>query len=381
MSKVGKPRKHGSGYQINWIDADGVRRFKTYAEHKDAMAARNRLCAEAEAIATGAIARPPEPRPFSELCDYWLANKTPNKRSQKDDRSIIEAHLRPQLGNLQIAEVTVQRTDQYQRLRRHLAPKTIHNHLTLLNSMLNLAVELKWIVTHARIRKPKLIEEDYAWLRTIADQRALLEAAQIEAPGVMELYATALYTGLRAGELLGLKWDDVEFERRLITVRRSYDKPTKTGAIRHVPILDPLLPLLREWRLKCGNSWLFPGRTGEPQGSSARVVQEVFQRCMKRAKLSGPTSAYADTRVTFHDLRHTFASHWVMAGRNLNKLRTILGHKNMQMTLRYAHLAPEAFSEDWDALKNAIPGDGEVRSFDNTEQGHDVKRAEVMKHP
>ena len=61
-------------------------------------------------------------------------------------------------------------------------------------------------------------------------------------------------------------------------------------------------------------------------------------------------------RITFHDLRHTFASHWVMHGGDLYRLQKILGHKSVQMTQRYAHLAPEAFKQDWGRLGTDLPG-------------------------
>jgi integrase len=161
------------------------------------------------AVKAGVQARPPEPHTFDELCDYWLRERAPKKRSEKDDKSMIEAHLRPAFGGLKVADLSVQRVDAYQRGRRHLAPHTVHNHLTLLISMLNCAVELHWLVAVPRIRKPKIVEEDYLWIRTTESIRKFLAAAQQEPPGVMELYATAVYTGMRADELLGLRWDAV----------------------------------------------------------------------------------------------------------------------------------------------------------------------------
>jgi integrase len=315
------------------------------------------------AIKAGVQARPPEPHTFDELCDYWLRERAPKKRSEKDDKSMIEAHLRPAFGGLRVADLSVQRVDAYQRGRRHLSAHTVHNHLTLLISMLNCAVELHWLVAVPRIRKPKIVEEDYLWIRTTENIRKFLTVAQQEPPGVMELYATAVYTGMRAGELLGLRWDAVDFTRRLITVRCSYAKATKGSAIRHVPILDPLLPVLKLWRVRCGEEWVFPSSTGNMQSPAARVLQEVFQRCVERSAIPDTTMPLSNgktDRLTFHDLRHTFASHWVMGGGDLFRLQKILGHKSIQMTQRYAHLAPEVFSQDYQRLKDAVPAEGEV---------------------
>jgi integrase len=81
---------------------------------------------------------------------------------------------------------------------------------------------------------------------------------------------------------------------------------------------------------------------------SARIFQEVLHRVLEAAELpkvqrNGKERPY----VRFHDLRHTFASHWVTKGGDLFKLQKILGHQSVQMTMRYAHLAPEAFKDDY----------------------------------
>lgn len=351
MAKAARPEKLPNGtWRVRWLDADGKRQakvFPKYGEAEDFLIARQ---AQATRIKAGVEARPPEPHTFDELCDYWLEHRTAVKRSQKDDKSMVEAHLRPSFGGLQLTAITLQRVDAYRRGRRHLAAKTLHNHLTLLISMLNLAVELGWLAAAPRIKKPKLVEEDYPWLKSTDQIAALLTAAREEDPGVMELYAAAVYTGMRAGELLGLRWDDVDLEGRLITVKRSFDKPTKTGAIRHVPILDPLLPVLRAWKVRCWSAeWVFPSKTGTMLQPSARVLQETLRRCQERIGV-----VEAD-RITFHDLRHTFASHFMMRGGDLFRLQRLLGHKTVQMTNRYAHLAPEVFKEDYGRLVDVVP--------------------------
>jgi len=102
-----------------------------------------------------------------------------------------------------------------------------------------------------------------------------------------------------------------------------------------VPILDILLPILRDWRLQSTNDELvFPNEVGAMHGPSPRVVKFTFPEVLRKAELP---------RIRFHDLRHTFASHWVMRGADLFRLQRILGHADQTMVQRYAHLAPEAF--------------------------------------
>ena len=247
----------------------------------------------------------------------------PAKRSGDHDKSIIKRHLRPAFGELRRRDLSVKHVDAYVVEREHLNIKTIANHLTTFIAMLNVAVDLGWLLKVPRIRKPKvrIFDADYSYLRTDDEIRRFLVAAHREGSMVFALYATAVFTGMRAGELAGLRWDGVSFERRLITVQRSFDGPTKAGDVRYVPILDVLLPILKQWHELHPGTLVFTNRDGRMLGKSARIFQEVLHRVLDRA---GFEQVQRDNRVenyiVFHDLRHTFASHWMMRGGDLFRL-------------------------------------------------------------
>lgn len=344
------PSKHGKGWRARWTDEHDRRHSKTFRFRRDAEAFERRKKAETEEIVGGLRAERPIPRPFAALCDYWIENRASQKRSRKHDESIIRKHLRPAFASVDVTALGVSDVDRFVRERPTLGRKTLANVLTLLIAMLNLAKDLGWLSAVPRIRKPKLrlFEQDFAFLRTDQEVARVLREARATGEIVHALYATAVFSGMRKGELAALRWEDVDFDRRLITVQRSYEGPTKPGDVRYVPILDALIGTLKRWRLRCPDALLFPSEAGTMRDPDSRIFRETLHAVLARAGLPRRERAGKERPyITFHDFRHTFASHWVMRGGDLFKLQKILGHKSVQMTMRYAHLAPHAFADDW----------------------------------
>lgn len=354
---MSKPTKCGDKWRIRWPDAAGVRRsavFEVYAEAKVELARR---IAEVEEIKAGRANAPPPPKTFGDLADYWLLHRAPLKRSGKDDESVIRKHLRPSFGHLQLVSIGTEQVDRFVSERRELHAKTVLNLLTLLSTMLNLAVDLNWLARAPKIRKPKvrIFDQDFRYLRTRDDVRKFLQAAGEDGEDTLALYATAVFTGMREGELAALRWADVQFDTRLITVQRSFDGPTKSGDVRYVPILDDLLPILRQWRLSHPGVLVFTNRDGNMLQPCSRIFAERLHRVLDAAGFERPTKGRNVHALNFHSLRHTFASQWMMAGGDLFKLQRILGHKDVKMTQRYAHLAPNAFAGDLGRMSGLVP--------------------------
>jgi len=231
MPKTARPEKFRKKWRVRWIDHLGKRRGALFDKHADADLALRRVQSNVDRVRTGELAPPPPQKTFNDLADYWEKYRLPLKRSQKDDKSILKRHLRPLFGATRLSKITVAHVDEFVRTRANLSPKTTHNHLTLLIAMLNVAIDLGWLLRKPRIKKPRLTWDDYKYLKTEDEIRRFMEAAEEEDDGVLAFYCTAVYTGMRAGEICGLRWEDVDLERRLITVLRSYDKATKTGDI------------------------------------------------------------------------------------------------------------------------------------------------------
>lgn len=347
---MSKPVRHGKKWRIRWIDATGVRRGETYLKRADAKFALTRHHVEVEEIKRGLRGLQIPNKTFNDLCDYWLKYRTPLKRRQRDDKNTIKVHLRPAFGHLRFSHFYLEHTDQFVNERKHLSEKTLHNLLTLLISMLNQAQELGWVSRVPKIRKPKihLFSEQFRYLKTQEEIDRFLQAAREVGEKEFSLYATAIYTGLRQGELAGLRWDDVAFDGRLITVQRSYSAPTKSGRVRYVPLFDVLLPVLTSWQKKNSSPYVFPNQYGEMLKPNTRIFQETFNTVLEHAGFpKRHTPKGLRGYLVFHDLRHVFASQWAMRGGDLFKLQNILGHQSIQMTMRYAHLSPHIFRDDY----------------------------------
>ena len=357
-----KPMKHGSKWRIRWRDHLGKRRSEVYTEYKEAQRRLTLRLAEVIEVKSGLRDPEPEAKLFDELAEYWLIHRAARKRSAHHDESIIRAHLRPAFEGVRLADIGTARLDAFIVQRAHLAPNTVRNHLRLLLAMLRVAVDLNWLrkVPRVNVPKPRLFDCDYRYLRNADEVQRFLRAARDIGDDAFALYATALFTGMRQGELAALRWSDVDLERRQIVVQRSFKGPTKAGDVRYVPILDELLTVLRAWRLKAGGGWLlFPNEADQMHVSGARIFKQRFHRVLDAAGFPRPpANERALHYINFHSLRHSFASHWVMRGGDLFKLQKILGHKNVQMTMRYAHLQPSAYAADYGRMSGMVPGQG-----------------------
>jgi len=137
----------------------------------------------------------------------------------------------------------------------------------------------------------------------------------------------SLNTGLRQGELFNLKWENINFDRAVLTVTAD---TAKSGKTRHVPINSATLEILKNWRNQM---------TGTDLVFASKTTGEIFNN-VKKSWASLLKSAGIEN-FRWHDMRHHFASRLVMAGVDLNTVRELLGHSDLKMTLRYAHLAPE----------------------------------------
>jgi integrase len=190
----------------------------------------------------------------------------------------------------------------------------------------------------AFVDKPSLVGQsmDFNFL-SLEEADRLLSWSREKQPTEHPAYATALYTGMRMGELWGLRWVDCDLERGLLTVRRSYRAVPKSGKPRAIPIHPTLLPILSQWKKAC------------PSSDEALVFPSPH-KCMRQKDHDyGFKAALVGAKchaIGFHGLRHTFASHFMMTGGNILTLQKLLGHSSVAVTMKYAHLAPDFMRDE-----------------------------------
>ena len=171
----------------------------------------------------------------------------------------------------------------------------------------------------ARLRRVRANE----WRRERG--RSLLPTIGEYSDHVAPMVLLSLNTGCRRGELLSLKWEDICFQTRTMTVTGAN---TKNGQTRTIPLNEAAVETLREWRKASTGSLVFTNRKGE----QLRYLKTAWRNLLRKADISG---------FRWHDLRHTFASDLALAGIDLNTIRELMGHSDIAMTLRYAHLTAE----------------------------------------
>jgi integrase len=261
-----------------------------------------------------------------------------------------------------LSEITPSRIlELRERLRTDgFAPATVNRYLALLRTVLNHAVTSGYVqVSPVRrfARGSYLLPEPRPKrpppLASNPEAARLLDVVRANHRDWFGMFAFLLFTGARRGEAAGLRWDDVDLTRRLVTIRRSYNAPTKSGRARTVPISAELAAILVEHRAR--SSWagalVFPNpATGEILTPNIKLGDLLDDACNKAGI----------PRMRIHDLRHAHASLWIMAGGSLTDVQRNLGHSTPVLTAEtYGHIAEDHRVREADtrlALGISTPG-------------------------
>jgi len=371
MGDIVRKLKSGQfvGWYVRYRDLDGRR--KQRASHQPTKALARRFLLEVEGrVARGTVGIP-EPTPdaptVEALCARWLGEyrnpKIKDLGRYRAHSAIGLRRLLPYLGKVRLSALGPRELERARDLLAGAYPAAN----TQRASFRPLSAALTWAVREGLIAQnpvrglplpPRVQSLEYL---SASDAARLLQVAHARAQagrGALGLQAwshfvavaLALHTGLRRGEIMGLRWSAIDLPAQQLTVAHSFGTLPKGGQPRHLRVPGALIPLLFQWRSRCPSTpegVLCPARyCGDWRMSCGRSDHGL--KALLRAAGCPPL------RRGWHSLRHTFASMFIRSGGNLCALQKILGHYDVKMTLTYAHLAPDFLAQDMERIHYSV---------------------------
>lgn len=302
--------------------------------------------------------------------EHWLKDIEPNVRpsTHTSYSSYCRNHLIPSLGSIRLSELKAPHVNTMLRemAEKGLAPRTRNYARSILRKALNDAIDADLLSSNAA-EKARPARQSTAPIEPLTPEQVQILLRHTRDHWLGPLIHTAIGTGLRQGELFGLRWDDVDLENATITVRFALQRinrvptfvPPKTEKSRRTIALDPttLAALKRqrirqlEARMVAGEKWqdwnlVFTSTIGTPLDQSN--VTRQFQRLLREAGLP---------RQRFHDLRHCAASLLLSQGAELRTIQEFLGHSQISLTANtYTHLSEKLWRDTAQRMGEALSG-------------------------
>ena len=302
--------------------------------------------------------------------DTWFENVAKIKvrpSSHQTYKGYIDNHIKPSIGKIPLEKLTTMDLQKFYRKLltkgrverieskeqpKGLSAKTVRNINQVISSAMDLAVAQKIILTNPT-NACELPTVEHQEMQTIPAEQLQAFLDEARATGVYEMYYIELATGLRRGELLGLKWSDIDWKNGIIKVRRQIarvdgeivEAPLKTkNSYRAVTISQQAIEVLRQQKAKTNDTYVFPSPNGGP--ISPDSVNNMLKRVLERAGIP---------KVRFHDLRHTFATIALQNGVDIKTVSGMLGHFSAGFTLdTYAHVTTSAQKEAAQTMGNIL---------------------------
>ena len=299
--------------------------------------------------------------------DYKKASLRPNTQMSYERR--IYQHIIPALGGIQLDKLTtgdiqgfytdlkkngrLLRTELY---GEGLSDQTARGIHTTLHAALDRAVEEKLLFRNPAdsCKLPPVKGREMKILTPEEIQRLLIQARE---DGCYELLLLELSTGLRRGEILALRWDDLDFRTGTLRVERQVQRiqgklavsqPKTRASCRSILLPAPVLEILAQYRQSVSSHWMFPSPKKEDSPLDPAAVRKKLSAVLKRAGCPA---------ARFHDLRHTFATSALEHGMDVKTLSTVIGHVSSATTLNvYAHVTDEMRQKAADKIDRAITG-------------------------
>lgn len=290
---------------------------------------------------------------------------------------------RPEHVRQWLHDLSMRTAQRGRRQGERLSEGTLRNALRCVSAAYRDAIEAGRATANPTrgVRVPKMPQTEEPWTYLTRDEVDALLSHPLLPQRQRVIFTVAIYTGLRAGELWGLHWEDVHLggDRPELVVRYSYDGPTKGNRVRRVPLLPPAVEALQEWRTRRGVTRMsgLVFHAGGVKAAPSMHAKGYGAQWSARREGKAMAPGWRDVcgvrpEVRFHDLRHTCASllisgAWGRAWR-LEEVQVMLGHASRTTTERYAHLAPEGMASAYDEAVRSWQQSGSS-DFDHTSKG------------
>jgi integrase len=260
---------------------------------------------------------------FKELAEaYMERHAKPYKKGWERSDAVNVRQLVETFGEMRICDIKPLKILDYMSQRsKVVAPATVNREMACFKCIFNKCIEWEMIRDNPakRIRIFKLNNKRVRYL----EKDEITTLLRNSSDKLKNIITFAISTGMRKGEIQGMRWKDIDFKNNVITL-----PITKNGEVRHVPICTNVKDILLNMKERSTSTVVF---CDEETGESYNF-RKSFETALRKSNIKD---------FHWHDLRHTFASHLVMAGIDLNTVRELLGHKSLEMTLRYAHLSAD----------------------------------------
>lgn len=332
--------KNGISYRTKYYNLNKQPRYQSFKKKTDARIWKQNM-ESAKRLNPDLLMAGENKMTFKELYLKWFHLKIKNKRASKtvyQYQTHYNKHF-SKFDSIRLSQFSSENGEEFVNtlIEQGLKEKSVNNVLILLKQVFKYAHDQGFIRKNP-LRSVALLTEqqkDISFLSQEEVQKVLnANLAEAEYP----VLVFALNSGLRIGEVAGICWDCVNFQTKQILVKRSLGRKeglknhTKNHRIRYIPMNDTIFEVMESaYKNNKSELYVFTRQSGKPLDPD-HYSSRHFKTALKRAGL-GPTR--------FHDIRHTFASHFMMNGGNIYDLKKLLGHQKIETTEIYAHLSPE----------------------------------------